>query len=559
VKPGRGAGLLASVLVAGVFSIPAVRLAAGDPRVISDDARLHVFWMQRFDDPALFPHDLIADYFQQLAPPGFTALYYLLSTVGVSPLVACRWIPVVIVLVCSPLSFLLLRRLALAPVAALAGSAIVSQLLWMRDDVPSASPRAFAYPLLLALLWLLVERRESRRRALDALLIAVVVAHALFYPPAALVAVGAVILESLTRGLGVERDRWRPRAAVAAIATAAALAILALPSVLPGSFGPAYDAATTRAMPEFGRGGRVEYWVDDPVQFWLLSPTSGLVSVVRPWIVLAGALLPLLVVRPSRFPLLRSLRSVNVLALPAISGAGLFLAAHVLFPRLYWPSRYVHFSLQLVLALAAAIVIAAVVDRLLAGLRPPAARAAVLAVAAVPVLSTPVLVTDYPAGAFHHASAPELQRFLRQQPVDTVVASVSTIADDIPTFAARSVLVSPHYAFAFHRGFYDPLRERTLDLIAGQYTDDRSRLGAVIERWGIDYWLLDDGFDRPSYVAAPWLRQFPPAWSDARSFLERGGRPVVASMPQCIAIEGRGYRLLEAKCLAAAAVPPSES
>jgi len=53
--------------------------------MVQDDARQHVFWMQRFLDPALFPRDLIADYFQSVAPAGYTAIYQMMAGVGINP------------------------------------------------------------------------------------------------------------------------------------------------------------------------------------------------------------------------------------------------------------------------------------------------------------------------------------------------------------------------------------------------------------------------------------------------------------------------------------------
>jgi len=37
---------------------------------VPDDARQFMFWMQRWFDPALFQHDVIADYFESVAPVG---------------------------------------------------------------------------------------------------------------------------------------------------------------------------------------------------------------------------------------------------------------------------------------------------------------------------------------------------------------------------------------------------------------------------------------------------------------------------------------------------------
>ena len=54
--------------------------------VVQDDARQHVFWMQRFRDPDLFPNDLIADYFQSVAPVGYTWFYKIAALLGINPL-----------------------------------------------------------------------------------------------------------------------------------------------------------------------------------------------------------------------------------------------------------------------------------------------------------------------------------------------------------------------------------------------------------------------------------------------------------------------------------------
>ena len=52
--------------------------------IVQDDARQHVFWMMRYLDPQLFPDDLIANYFQSVAPVGYTSLYKLAAAAGIS-------------------------------------------------------------------------------------------------------------------------------------------------------------------------------------------------------------------------------------------------------------------------------------------------------------------------------------------------------------------------------------------------------------------------------------------------------------------------------------------
>ncbi|MGJ3254530.1 MAG: hypothetical protein ACFE0J_25860, partial [Elainellaceae cyanobacterium] len=59
-----------SLTFAAIYSLLALQQAFSADYVVQDDARQHVFWMQRFLNPDLFPDDLIADYFQSVAPAG---------------------------------------------------------------------------------------------------------------------------------------------------------------------------------------------------------------------------------------------------------------------------------------------------------------------------------------------------------------------------------------------------------------------------------------------------------------------------------------------------------
>ncbi len=72
-----------SLIIAAIYSGLALREAFSHAYIVQDDARQHVFWMQRFIDGELFPHDLIADYFQSVAPVGYTTLYRIAAAVGI--------------------------------------------------------------------------------------------------------------------------------------------------------------------------------------------------------------------------------------------------------------------------------------------------------------------------------------------------------------------------------------------------------------------------------------------------------------------------------------------
>src|SRR5215208_192506 len=116
-----------------------------------------VFWMERFLDPQLFPNDLIADYFQSVAPTGYSALYNLMAHLGVHPMLLNKLLPMALGFITTAYCFLLCLRILPVPGAAFFSTLILNQSIWMQDDLVSATPRAFLYPLFLAFLYYLVK------------------------------------------------------------------------------------------------------------------------------------------------------------------------------------------------------------------------------------------------------------------------------------------------------------------------------------------------------------------------------------------------------------------
>jgi len=172
---------------------------------IQDDARQHVFWMRRFVDPELFPQDLIADYFQSVAPSGYSTLYQLFATIGIDPVVLSKYLPIVLGLITTAYCFGVCLEILPVPVAGFMATAMLNQNLWIEDDLVSATPRAFIYPLLLAFLYYLL------RGSLLPCLVAIAL-QGLFYPQCVFISSGVLVLQVLYRmgGWGDGgMERWR--------------------------------------------------------------------------------------------------------------------------------------------------------------------------------------------------------------------------------------------------------------------------------------------------------------------------------------------------------------
>ncbi|MEM9275890.1 MAG: hypothetical protein AAGA80_23455 [Cyanobacteria bacterium P01_F01_bin.143] len=82
-----------SVLVSLYYGVWFYYYVFSQDYIIQDDARQHVVWLQRFIDPELFPQDIIANYFQGLAPAGYKTLYFLFAKVGLEPILLAKVLP----------------------------------------------------------------------------------------------------------------------------------------------------------------------------------------------------------------------------------------------------------------------------------------------------------------------------------------------------------------------------------------------------------------------------------------------------------------------------------
>ncbi len=78
-----------------------------------------------------------------------------------------------------------------------------------------------------------------------------------------------------------------------------------------------------------------------------------------------------------------------------------------------------------------------------------------------------------------------LYRFLATQPKDAMVASLTKAADNIPTFAGRSVMVAREYAIPYYFGYYQFLRQRAIALLEAQYSSDPQLVQHFIQTYGV--------------------------------------------------------------------------
>lgn len=556
------------------FGLITIAYVQGQDAVIQDDARLHLVWLQQWIDPALFPNDPIADYYRAIAPLGFKALYWGAAKLGIAPLTLAAFLPTVLAVVTTGYLFGLTLQLVPQPGAAFLSVLLLNQNIWLKDDLVSASPRAFVYPLFAAFLYYL-----ARRSPLCLVCVALL---GVFYPQVMLVSVGILSLRLVVwkgRSLRLSGDPWNWRIWVAGLLCAGAT-ILLYKLTVSADVGAIATAAQMQAMPEFGAAGRRTYFGVEPLQFWFAG-ASGLrlplfppiILVGLSWAILGGAkrspkspncLSP----EPFRKPFSPDLSTtlnpdLSLLAQVVLASLGLFLLAHLLFPTLYLPSRYTFYSLRVVLAIASGIVLAMVCgwswrwftthtplnlrQKFIAGV------GILFAIAVVVVPAIPPLFLSCHSWVI--GAHPSLYQFLANQPKSIRIASLSPEADNLPAFAQRSVLTGQEFALAYHPRFYQVIQQRTADLIRAQYSPHRNDLTTIIQRDSIDFWLLDRPFANPHYLQnQDWLihSSFQATTQAAIAQLQAGTRPAIAqSLNNCTAWADEELLLLDAKCVLA--------
>jgi hypothetical protein len=528
--------------------------ALSHPYLIQDDARQHIFWMHRFVDPTLFPNDIIADYFQLINPAGYKAFYYLITQLGIEPLLLAKLSPIVLGFIASAYCFGVVMQLFPVPFGAFLTTLILNQGLWMRDEIITGTSRAFLYPLFLAFIYYLL------RKSFIACMVSVAL-QAVFYPPLALVEAGTLLMRLVLWESGkpqLSRQRSHYQFSLIGAGLAIALILIFFPDL--STFGPMVTAAQMQAMPEFGAGGRLGYFNQDFWQTWISGDSAILPRFVPP-IILLSALFPIFRRRSTLSHLVS--REITLLRDLLYASLCLFLLAHILLPRLYFPSRFTGASFWFVMVIMTGVGVTLGLEKFRVGLLQKNFNdVKVKGAIALTTLFTlaNLLIPFFPTVFLKGQSqiiggAPKIYEFFAQQPKDVLIASLAEETDNIPAFSQRSVLVSKEYALPFHLGYYNQIRQRAIDLINAQYSTSLPTLQNFIRKYNIDFFLVDrNAFQLEAILNNPglknWLMQFQPATNEAIARLQKQEEiAIVPLIKPCTVLKANNLSVLDAQCL----------
>ena len=550
-----------------VYAILALQQAFASEYVVQDDARQHVFWMLRYIDPNLFPNDLIADYFQSVAPAGYSSLYRAIAFFNINPLFINKLLPLVLGLFSTAYCFGFSLQIIPLPFTGFLASLMLNQNLWMKDDLVSATPRAFTYPFLLAFLYYL-----SRKSLLPTL--AAIVLLGLFYPQAVFICVGILILRLLDWNSGGFRfSQQKQDYLFCAVGVGVAFLVM-LPYALKSSeFAPVITVAQAKQLPEFWSGGRTTFFSKNTINYFL-GGRSGIFApeVFSPFTLFTAFLLPLLMLFPTKFPLLKKIqREIAILPQMLVVSVGMFVLAHILLFKLHLPSRYTGHTFRIILAISAAIVLTVLLEAALSNFNRSAniysyfRKILALIFAGFIAFSLlfyyPYFIKNFPKTSYEKGKVPDLYEFFRKQPKDITIASIAEETNNLPAFSQRSIFIGREYAIPYHFGYYSKFRQRVIDLTQAQYSENLENVKSFIQENGIDFWLLQYGTFTPEYIQTnSLLKQYYRSninqdklvkiTKEISQSLQQGKVSALSkAISNCTAAEIQDFIVLDAKCI----------
>lgn len=555
-----------SLIFAAGYAILALQQAFASEYVVQDDARQHVFWMSRFIDPNLFPDNLIADYFQSVAPAGYSNFYRAFAVLGINPLLLNKLLPLILGLIASGYCFAFCLQIIPLPITAFMATLMFNQNIWRKDDLVSATPRAFIYPLFLAFLFYLC------RKSLFPCLVTIIFLG-FFYPQYVLICAGILVIRLWDFSNGIRFSQQKHDYIFCAAGLGVVFLVLLPYALKTSDYAPIITVAQAKQLPEFFPKGRSSFFNENLFDYFWVG-RSGMLpkNLFVPATYYFGLALPILMWFRSRFSLLRKVtKQIAILPQMLLAAIGMFVAAHLFLFRLHLPSRYMEHNLRIVLCISAAISITAILEAIFSinykqnRFRNYFIKLFALLFTACISLTLlfyyPLFIQNFPNTAYQTGNFPALYKFFQQQPKDILIASISEQANLLPTFSQRSILVGREYAIPYHYGYYSQFRQRVVDLTQAQYSPNLADLKTFIQKYQVDFWLLDAGAFTPQYIQNnSLLRQYYRSnlnqdklvkiTKDIFQSLEQGNVPALSKVASnCSVVEIQDFTVLDAKCI----------
>ena len=476
-------------LISGAVFVLAHFQALAHPFIINDDIRQQLYWMQQWQDPALFRGDFLTGYARDYVPWGVKGLYWLASW-WVAPLSFSNLLPGFLFVFLAVCLFKIGTRLTDRRLGWMM-AAVFWLMPFFLDNLAGGLARSFAAPLL-ALFWLGWQARQPWTMAVALLL------QALLIPYIFMVAALAALLAWLIARLG--RDSPPPFPAQTAhfflLGLGAVLVVAMNLQFSADGYGPLVSAQEMVNRPEFYAHGRYQILPEASLLWELIRPWE-FISPFREWGLIAGILgcVSLAILLAAGLRRLdwsawrQRLKPAYYLGLASLA---LYFLARLFLLKLFVPDRYLIYTLNLFYCL----VLALGVQRALRVSRWPRS-VAILALVMAASLGAWRLQG---IGLKDYSDYRTVYTALAETPKDALIAGHPNLMDTIPTFAQRRAFATYKLAHPWSRGLWIKVEPRLHDLFNAYYAADPQEVVAFCRKYGIAFLIVDDRHYTPAFL-----------------------------------------------------------
>lgn len=494
-----------------------------NPYVINGDVLQSLYWMQQFRDSELFTNDLLTEYAKHYhAPWGFLLLYRALS-VAIDPLTISKLLPIFLFVGTSVYVFKLVQGCTDTYTGLLCASFFLVLPIFLGSMV-GGHPRAFGFPFLIIFLYYLIGREHAKACLL-------LVLQALFYPMIFFLGALTYVFSSVTiRRYRIVLEASRTKVAYFLLAIVIGLATLSAKYVFNDS--TAIGKTVTRSQmlnqPEFAEGGRAPDLLDIPSfpnAVLALSRSNALAVIKRYPTSIRQINKNLLNI--STVPIVIALLLFGMMAITIVgiikgeivvpkeiwylllASAIMYKVADIVFFRLYQPNRYILYVIPFVNIYLVSIGMGYLLTQVKARTIQTALKVAMLALILLHgSLNQGIGLRDYSSAYYHQsgiannkfAISKDLYNYLKSLPRDTLLAAHPYLADNIPTFAQRKVLVNSELSHPWFDTYWHTLKIRTTDFFTAYYATDGQSIREFCEKYGIEYLVVDKRHFTEAYL-----------------------------------------------------------
>lgn len=435
--------------------------------IIPSDVNTYIFPIYSLQNPELFRNDLIAQYSLSRMPLGYIYLFYFLGNFF-NLISLTKILPFALTIMSVVYIFILGKE-----ISSKIGGFVMSFLFifhsWTFQTFQGSGPRAFVYPLLIPFLYYLCKKKYYNCFVLFVLQI-------LFYPPAAVIA----LLTFLFSIISLNNKKLDIKCPLSIIV----IFIISLPLFyllqFSGSFGPTIDFKGMLKMPEFYPEGRDEFFFYNIKQF-LESTRSG-IGLNAAFIFLFALFFIFWIFKKANGIKTGPPRLITSLCLSSFI---LYILAYVFLFKLFFPARYIIFSIPLALCISIGILFDEVQKHVFSD------AAKNLTFACFIILVSLFYIPKTDACTQDYTYLKDVVKYLSNVPEDSIIASTPSISDPIPTFARRKVLFSQKLMLSFHSEYYKKIQKRVYDFCYAYYSDSWEVIKSFCLRYSVDYIILN--------------------------------------------------------------------